>query len=561
MIGRLGRYWRTLRHLRLSQLFWFAWRRALGGASPAPEGGAGPLRRSSGLAIGAPEDETAPGQPYGFHFLNETRVFAPGAMDWCPADMNRLWRYNLHYFEWLDDGWRSLDEKQQLIEDWIHRNPPGSEPAWEPYTASLRICSWVRFFLREYRENPPPQQWLDSLYQQAGWLARNLELHILANHLFENYKALQFAGAYFEGADAARWLRIAERGLLRELPEQSLPDGGHYERAPTYHAALLIGHLQLIECGRALPGSMSAPLLRCLEDVAGRGLAFLARIALPDQSVPLFNDSALGLVPDCDRIIAWGERVLGCSLPPRAATALVDEQDSGIHGIVSGRDMWVVDCGDIGPAYQPGHTHCDFLSYELMLDGRRVVVDTGVNQYEPGEMRHYLRSTRAHNTVSVDGREQSEVWGEFRVGRRAHKRGAGITWGEAGREARFSGAYRGFRGGRRAIEHRREARVALAEGRVQRVSIADHIRGRDWASFESYLHLHPDYHIEPVGPGELLLSADNGPALRLRFDPSLAWRSEDAWYCPEFGLKLRNSRIAFRQSAPHDRIEYSLERC
>ena len=82
----------------------------------------------------------------------------------------------------------------------------------------------------------------------------------------------------------------------------------------------------------------------------------------------------------------------------------------------------IFDCGPLGPDYQPGHGHCDVLSYELSLHGQRVVVDTGVSTYEPCAERLYERSTAAHNTLRVDGEEQAEVWASFRVGRRPQGR-------------------------------------------------------------------------------------------------------------------------------------------
>ena len=92
---------------------------------------------------------------------------------------------------------------------------------------------------------------------------------------------------------------------------------------------------------------------------------------------------------------------------------------SGYFVIRNLDDMLVVDCGEVGPDYQPGHAHCDTLSFELASDGRTIIVDSGVYDYEDSEMRRYVRSTRAHNTAMVDGCEQSEIWGAFRVARRA----------------------------------------------------------------------------------------------------------------------------------------------
>ncbi len=94
--------------------------------------------------------------------------------------------------------------------------------------------------------------------------------------------------------------------------------------------------------------------------------------------------------------------------------------DTG-YGVIrspESRSALIFDCGPLGPDYQPGHGHCDVLSYELSLHGQRVVVDTGVSTYEPGPERSYERSTAAHNTLRIDGEEQAEIWASFRVGRR-----------------------------------------------------------------------------------------------------------------------------------------------
>ena len=72
----------------------------------------------------------------------------------------------------------------------------------------------------------------------------------------------------------------------------------------------------------------------------------------------------------------------------------------------------VADVGPPCPPELPAHAHADCLSFELAVDGQRTVVDTGTSTYAPGERRQYERSTRAHNTVEVDGADQSEVWGD-----------------------------------------------------------------------------------------------------------------------------------------------------
>jgi hypothetical protein len=79
----------------------------------------------------------------------------------------------------------------------------------------------------------------------------------------------------------------------------------------------------------------------------------------------------------------------------------------------------VADVGPPCPPDLPAHAHADCLSFELAVDGKRTIVDSGTSTYAPGERRAHERSTRAHNTVEVDCANQSEVWGAFRVARRA----------------------------------------------------------------------------------------------------------------------------------------------
>ena len=91
--------------------------------------------------------------------------------------------------------------------------------------------------------------WLKSLYEQALWLEKNIEYHLLANHYFKNGKALIFAGMYIAGQDAERWLKKGRQIIASELEEQILPDGGHFERSPMYHAMILEDCLDILTWG------------------------------------------------------------------------------------------------------------------------------------------------------------------------------------------------------------------------------------------------------------------------------------------------------------------------
>ena len=195
----------------------------------------------------------------------------PDTLDWHPADKSRLWRYNLHYFDYLQWDVIAPDVRDALIESWLAQNPPGCEDAWEPYTVSLRIVNWVKYFAGR---DDLPATWQQSLFEQAHWLSHNLERHILANHFLKNAKALIFAGAAFDGRHAGEWLSLGKTLFREQIAEQFLPDGGHYERSPMYHSIALEDCLDVLNLMHGNPGRFDADDSRDVQSVCHRGAGF-----------------------------------------------------------------------------------------------------------------------------------------------------------------------------------------------------------------------------------------------------------------------------------------------
>lgn len=496
----------------------------------------------SGVTIGpSPVVSPSAADDFSFCFLNRTVSFPPSAIDWAAPELPKLWRYNLHYFDYLADPARSDEAKCRLISDWIAKNLVGAGDGWEPYPVSLRMVNWIKFFLQ--RGNPPENTWLQSLVTQAAWLERNLEHHLLANHLFKNAVALVFAGVYFEGADAERWLHKGWEMLQRELVEQFLSDGGHYERSPMYHSIGLVDCLDVVNLLDHSGLLVETQGIARLKDTARLAVAYLRALCLPDGDITLFNDAAFGIAPSPAQIFDYAGRVLGDALPLSCeAVETYELKESGYYVFGRGGDRLVVDCGPIGPDYQPGHAHCDTLSYELAIDGRRLIVDSGVYDYEASPERAYARSTRAHNTVVVDGMDQSEIWGVFRVARRARPIRAALR--TAGGAVVFEGAHDGYcRLPGRPIH----ARTITYDGRGEWV-IEDRLTGRGRHHLESYVHVHPDFQVSETPKG-FVIAERGGQAIALieSLTPCEV-RVERGWYFPEFGVKSEKDVIVLSRT-------------
>lgn len=344
------------------------------------------------------------------HFLNIEGVldFPEG---WNEQSYPKLWLFNLHYFEGLLNDETSVELKSGLIEQWIEDNPPVRGNGWEPYANSLRIVCWIKWALNG---NGLSKTAIQSLAVQSRYLMETLEYHLLANHLFVSLKGVIFAGCFFRGEEADRWLDICLKEMDKQISEQFLADGAHFELSPAYHALLTEDLLDIINILSAFGKEVPERWLRVVQ----KGLEWQQIITRPDGLPPLFNDAAYGISPSLQSLLAYAEK-LGISHIVKQNEGFQLLEESGYFRF-DGEDYTILgDVGQIGAPYQPAHVHCDMLNFELFIKGNPFIVDTGTSTYDLGFRRNLERGTQAHNTVQILGYEQSEVWGRFRVGRRA----------------------------------------------------------------------------------------------------------------------------------------------
>lgn len=489
-----------------------------------------------------------------FSFLNRTACLGE-PMDWFPKGETQLWHYNLHYFHYVADlaalythAVAQNDERRaqhvyqtfrRLVREWLTNCPIATPVAWDPYPISLRISNWMKaytWFAAALQNDPEFAKGLQkTIYIQTLHLENNLEYHLLGNHLIENGRALALAGLFFANTTAERWYEKGTRILYDELKEQVLEDGGHYERSPMYHIVMLELYQEtfaiLTAHGRQVPAWALARVQKMH--------SWLRALLHPDGQIPLLNDAAFNMTD--------------------TPSALIDVETPAAHGLSalpnSGyftfrdnakQNFLIFDCGPLGPEYQPGHGHCDTLSYELSLNKKRFVVDAGVGSYYGDlDWRMYYRSTRAHNTVVVDDQEQSEVWHRFRVARRAYP--TNVQWNNEPTFSYVTGSHTGYHRLAGKVRHKRW--ICWIDQRFW--LICDYISGKGYHNTESLLHFHPAVEIAepPVYRDGYVAGSVAREQDRLRVD---AWGVNavsryhgetvpiQGWYAPEFGLQHQN---------------------
>lgn len=371
---------------------------------------------------------------------------------WSVPEASHLWNFNLHYFEfcvplaarYASGGDREdVDQFKRLVLSWIASCEYPLGDAWHPYTISLRLVNWlicIDLFGDALAEDTIFMGALyESMYHQYRHLLVNQEKHLLANHYLENLKTIIICALMFGEDDV---LSTVERDYIKQLDEQILPDGVHYERSMMYHKLILEGLLRVELAYRSI--GKSAPTK--VDTKAKQMLDAMASIERGMGKTPFFNDAADGVAKECAPLIHACRNIYGYE-PDYTKTAF---PDSGFYKLYDNTAALVFFAGEPGPSYMLGHAHCDLLSFELSLAGKPAIVNSGTYAYQ-SELRPYFRSTAAHNTATVDGDEQMEYWAEHRVAR-----GVGRVHVEVVDEHRITASFRNFKGHlhRRCVELR-----------------------------------------------------------------------------------------------------------
>jgi uncharacterized heparinase superfamily protein len=409
LLTRLLLYWHTIRYLRISQILWRLWygiyRPIVYYDRPLE------TRRSEILWRNNIIRGTSFLSLQYVKLLNLDADISSSEI-WNDAGKSKLWLYNLHYFNDLNatDAKNRVVWHHALIARWISENPPALGIGWEPYPTSLRIVNWIKWI---QLGNKPTLAMQQSLRLQVRWLRKKLEFHLRGNHLLANAKALIFAGLYFSGEESDCWFSSGLAILETQLGEQILPDGGHFELSPMYHLIVMEDLLDLVQIFKVFGRAVPSFLIQVIPRMSYWSLV----MRHPDGEIPFFNDACFGFAGKPEELDLYVSR-LGFTTE-RISSSIQYLQSSGYLKMASGDAVLFVDLAPVGPEYLPGHAHADTMSFELSLAERRIVVNSGTSVYGAGHDRQQQRGTASHSTVTLDGADSSEVWGGFRVARRA----------------------------------------------------------------------------------------------------------------------------------------------
>ena len=429
-------------------------------------------------------------------------------------------------------GRRCYAEKViQQLESWIRQCPYGQGMNWRsPLELAIRIINWVWALELIVPSKVVTSHHLDRLlpvvYRHVWDISRKYSRYSSANnHLVGEAAGVFIASSYFAGFKSAdAWTKESRAILMREIARQALDDGGHCELAMGYHMFVLEFFLLAGLAARSTDCDFSREYWERLE----RMFEFLAAFTAGGEQTPMFGDCDDGYVLDLggdgDRarsLLAIGATVFersdfkavsGDSGEPvywllgdagYKAFAKIDAagasgsieshafSDSGYYLLQSGERGGLnsisvtFDCGDVGFGALAAHAHADALSFTLRVCGTDVFVDPGTYDYFTyPRWRDYFRSTQAHNTIVVDGVDQSEMLGPFLWGRRARARC--LHWAPSAFGGTVSGEHDGYGCLDDPVSHRR---AITLDSRSSEVVVHDELSGAGTHAAAMYLHV------------------------------------------------------------------------
>ncbi len=473
-----------------------------------------------------------------FIFLSELNNIVEAG--WDNPSISKLWRYNLHYFEYLlqnNSNEKHLVSQTQIIENWIDNNHFGRGTGWEPYPTSLRIINWTKW---HWKTNLLSERGKLSLWNQVRHLESRPEYHLLGNHLFINAKALLYACAFFKLNEETRIYKTAISIIIEEINEQFLEDGAHFELSPMYHSLAMEDLLDLISISDQLPFNFPKEVIK---EKFQKGMQWLQTMIYNNEELAHFNDCANGIAPKFSKLVNYASElgivVLNLSVPKfsyHKSSGFVVFKDNSSH--------LIADIGKIGPDYLPGHAHADTLSFELAIKGHRVIVNSGTSVYGSSTERLRQRGTSAHSTVQIDNKDSSEVWSGFRVANRAFPFDINVNFSTDGFVS-FSASHDGYKRILTCPIHKREFVYSNSSWQIN-----DQISGSGNHVVSRYF-IHPDIDITKAEQ-EFLLSKDGEPIVKLSFElPHDAVICEST-YNDKFGSSINNKYIQITGKSPQN---------
>jgi hypothetical protein len=447
------------------------------------------------------------------------------------GDIKSLWEPSRHHaLVPLAQAWRAsrdpryLDGLNMLLSSWIEQNPHPLGPHWSSsLECGIRLINWSLVWQLvdagdkqselSLRHPGLVARWLDAIYWHLGFVRRNLSAHSSANnHLIGELTGL-FVGLCtwrcWPSMDG--WRDDTQARLAHEALRQNTPDGVNREQASSYQQFVLEFMLIAAMCARANGCDFARDYWARAQAMCG----FMAALTDAGGHWPKIGDADDGVAcgvfaggaDNWHSVVALGALLfdradLACAVAEVGAKTLFWLGADGVErfallrarGLPAPLPQWfrdggyavlgcdagsgqelrlVFDAGPLGYLGIAAHGHDDALSVLVSVAGEPLLIDPGTYSYHgPIAWREHFRSTRAHNTLEIDGCGPSRSGGRFMWLRHANARLIDMQHSEAVQIA--VGEHDGYARPGHPLTHRRRVRL---DAQRREIEVTDELLG------------------------------------------------------------------------------------
>lgn len=382
---------------------------------------------------------------------------------------------------------------------------------------------------------------------QHGWLIeKRLSLFSsLGNHTIAEAVGLIMAGAVFADRETgSRWLKTGIALLEQESLHQIHNDGGPQEQSFWYHRFVLDLYWLATNF---LEGNGYHDCSMLVERVK-KGEAFYNTV-MADSGFSRIGDGddgyavAPGLYPK-----RGGNEAFACAGP-----SLKHFPESGYSVMRDANGFFLLfNHNPLGMAPLYNHGHSDCLSFVLSLHDIEFFIDPGTWQYNSDQrLRYYFKGASAHNTVAVDGKDQSRqitgfIWDKGFSAEGGVLAGDDLSWS-------VYGSHDGYRQQGIDVVHNR----LLSYNRDDVLTITDSFVGTGEHQYDVHFHLHPD--VDVIRQNDSFVLESHGKKIELHTEgcPLQTVKGETeplcGWYSPFYGILEPTTTIkAMKKGMPQD---------
>jgi hypothetical protein len=462
------------------------------------------------------------------------------------------------------------------VDSWIEQCPYPMGVHWSSSLESaIRMINWcfaVQFILAAdktffIQREKFWRKWLSVIHQHLTFIRHNFSAYSSANnHLIGEASGLFFGSLCFDFVESKQWTQLSKNILEREALKQNHPDGVNKEQAISYQAFVFDFLTLSALLGEKNGYKFSREYWQRLEKMAD----FVGAVIEEDGTVPQFGDEDDGRVvilshekksTDFQSLLSTGAAlfdrvdfmlkssnfdeksfwILGpmgverYNDASRVASEKISFNEGGYHIIKQKDSRFIFDCGPLGYLSIAAHGHADALSFVMNYKGKKIFVDRGTYTYHTDKAwRDYFRGTAAHNTLRIDGQDQSLIGGNFMWLKKANSRLVSIN------HSSVHGLHSGYRRLKDPVVHERAIRYDETERQYE---IHDKIQAKASHQIEQFFHLDPACDVE-VRDGVYSIKRD-GAVVTLRMDPKISnvkiYRGSitpvAGWQSPRYALK------------------------